>query len=286
MISSCVFGLIGNPVEHSLSPAMHNAAFEELGMDCRYALFNVNERELKDAIEGAKALRLGGLNVTIPHKEEVMAHCDDFSKEVSLCCAVNTLEFCGNDSYTTVKGHNTDIIGVQRAVGETLSSIEGKKEVVIVGAGGAAKAAAFGISILDKSVNIKIVNRTESRAEDLSEGIKNSGLNIDCKHGGLGDLNELKDVDLLINATPIGMHPNVDECVVPPDRLQEVSTVFDMVYNPLDTKLLSESEDAGCEVISGVEMLVHQGAASFEIWTGREAPVDKMREAVMEELKS
>ena len=274
-----VFGIIGDPVEHTLSPGMHNAAFKKLDMNNIYVPFHVNAEELEDAIAGAYALGIKGLNITIPHKTEVIKYLDYLDIAAGLIGAVNTIEF-GKDGAV---GHNTDGIGAVRAINE-ITSVKNKK-VMILGAGGAARAVAFQI-LISGAKNLVISNRTIERAselrDDLVEKLEPDVLVTDLGH----ELErELKDTDILVNTTPIGMYPNISQKpIVTADMMHEDLVVNDIVYNPLKTGLLNEAEKAGAKPISGVKMLMYQGVESFKIWTGIEPPVEVFKKALMDQM--
>ncbi|WP_048191196.1 shikimate dehydrogenase [Methanobacterium sp. SMA-27] len=274
-----VFGIIGDPVEHTLSPGMHNAAFKELDMNNIYVPFHVNAEELEDAIAGAYALGIKGLNITIPHKTEVIKYLDYLDIAAGLIGAVNTIEFGKNGAV----GHNTDGIGAVRAINE-ITSVKNKK-VMILGAGGAARAVAFQI-LISGAKNLVISNRTIERAselrDDLVEKLEPDVLVTDLGH----ELErELKDTDILVNTTPIGMYPNISQKpIVTADMMHEDLVVNDIVYNPLKTGLLNEAEKAGAKPISGVKMLMYQGVESFKIWTGIEPPVEVFKKALMDQM--
>ena len=274
-----VFGIIGDPVEHTLSPGMHNAAFKKLDMNNIYVPFHVNAEELEDAIAGAYALGIKGLNITIPHKTEVIKYLDYLDIAAGLIGAVNTIEF-GKEGAV---GHNTDGIGAVRAINE-ITSVKNKK-VMILGAGGAARAVAFQI-LISGAKNLVISNRTIERAselrDDLVEKLEPDVLVTDLGH----ELErELKDTDILVNTTPIGMYPNISQKpIVTADMMHEDLVVNDIVYNPLKTGLLNEAEKAGAKPISGVKMLMYQGVESFKIWTGIEPPVEVFKKALMDQM--
>lgn len=282
MISSStkVVGLIGNPVEHSVSPAMHNAAFEELGMDYVYLAFKVSEDLLSDALHGVRALGMRGVNVTIPHKSDVMDHLDQLDELAQSIEAVNTI----NREAEGLKGFNTDGIGAMRALLEEVEDVEGR-EVLLLGAGGAARAVAF--TLAEAGANLTISNRTNSKAKklvgDIEEKIGRSLNQIPQEEDVLE--RKIKESEILINSTSVGMHPQNGETIVKAEQMHSGLTVMDIVYNPLRTRLLREAEKAGAKTISGLGMLVHQGVASFEIWTGREPPVDVMRKAARKALE-
>ncbi len=276
-----VYAVLGDPISHSMSPAMHNAAFGALGMPCIYHAFRVRPSDLKDAIYGAKALGFGGLNLTIPLKEEALKYIepDPIAARIG---AVNTIDFADG-----ITGHNTDGIGAMRALEDAGIPISGRN-ILIIGAGGAARAIAFQFGY--SGGDIVIANRTKERADRLARdviiGLSELGKTPSIESIGLGALPEkIADADILINATSVGMHPNVDATPVPAGLLRPGLAVFDIVYNPRRTRLLLEAEQKGATVIDGVRMLVHQGAEAFSIWTGRKPPVDVMVAAVVRELR-
>ena len=274
-----VFGIIGDPVEHTLSPGMHNAAFKKLDMNNIYVPFHVNAEELEDAITGAYAMGIRGLNVTIPHKTEVIKYLDYLDIAAGLIGAVNTIEFGKNGAV----GHNTDGIGAVRAINE-ITSVKNKK-VMILGAGGAARAVGFQI-LLSGAKTLVISNRTIEKASELRDDLFEK-LEPDVKITDLGHEleTELKDTDILINTTPIGMYPNISQKpLITADMMHENLVVNDIVYNPLKTGLLDEAEKAGAKTISGVKMLIYQGVESFKIWTGIEPPVEVFKKALMDQM--
>ncbi|MCD4704137.1 MAG: shikimate dehydrogenase [Methanosarcinaceae archaeon] len=266
-----VFGVLGNPIEHSMSPAMHNAAFRELGMECVYHAFRVDTGSLEDAILGAEALGFGGLNITVPLKQEAL-NIVDADPLASSIGAVNTI-----DLNNGIHGYNTDGIGAQRALADAGVDIDGQR-VLIVGAGGAARA--IGFQFHDQGAEVMIVNRTEQRAVELASAIGVRGF-------GMERLEELiGQADVLINATSAGMYPKTSDSIARREQMHPDLTVFDIVYNPMNTQLLIEAEAAGAIGINGVMMLVYQGAEAFRIWTGVEPPINVMKNAVMEALRS
>jgi shikimate dehydrogenase len=260
---------------------MHNAAFGALGMPCTYHAFRVRPSDLKDAIYGAKALGFGGLNLTIPLKEDALKYIDP-DPVAARIGAVNTIDFADG-----ITGHNTDGIGAMRAL-EDAGVPVADRNILIIGAGGAARAIAFQFGY--SGGDIVIANRTKERADrlarDVMGGLSELGKNPLIESVGLGEIPEkIADADILINATSIGMHPDVDATPVPSDLLRPGLAVFDIVYNPRRTRLLLEAERKGAAIVEGVRMLVHQGAEAFLIWTGREPPVDVMVDAVVRELR-
>ena len=273
--STNIVGLIGHPVEHSFSPPMHNAAFKALEMDYVYTAFDVNPNDLKNAIAGAQALNIKGFNVTIPHKIEVMNYLNEIDEVASLIGAVNTIDF------KDLKGYNTDGIGALKAIGE-VTKIK-NKNVVIAGAGGASRAISFYIAKYGAD-NLTILNRNVEKAQNLAGDILKSGLIDNVNSDSINNM-DLSDTDILINTTPVGMHPNVDDVPIASNELMhEDLVVFDAVYNPNETGLLKEAIKAGAKPVYGIKMLLYQGAESFEIWTGKKAPIDVMEEALVKTL--
>ena len=275
--STNIVGLIGHPVEHSFSPPMHNAAFKALGMDYAYVAFDVDPSNLKSAIGGAKSLNIKGFNVTIPHKIEVMEFLDEIDPVASLIGAVNTIDF------KNLKGYNTDGIGAVRSI-EEVTSIK-NKNVIVAGAGGASRAISFYLAKYGAD-SITILNRNVERAEKLAGDISDSGLIDDIKSDSISAINNyLGDADILVDTTPIGMHPHIDdEPIATFDNMHEDLVVFDAVYNPNETVLIKEAIKAGAKPVYGIKMLLYQGAESFKIWTGQDAPIDVMENALRQTL--
>lgn len=275
-----VFGVFGDPIGHSLSPAMHNSAFSALGMDCIYHAFRVKPDKLKNAILGAEAMGFGGLNLTVPLKEAALKlDCvkpDPLAAEIG---AVNTIVFRDGE----ILGYNTDGLGARQALLKTAVEMEGSK-VLVAGAGGAARAIAFQLAA--DGAEILIANRTEERAVELAGDISAAKLPGKVKGTGLLELGTLiREADILINTTTLGMHPHGDASIAEARDLHPDLTVFDIVYNPLETKLLRDAKASGAKTISGVLMLVYQGAEAFRLWTGVEPPVELMKRTVLEALE-
>lgn len=274
--------LIGYPVGHSMSAVMHNAAFQELGLDFRYELRSVRPEDLNEFITSRmREPNVRGASVTIPHKVSVMKHLDEVDQEASRIGAVNTVVY----EVGRLKGYNTDGVGAMRALEEAYGALDGAN-AVIVGAGGAARAIGYGLST--QVEELSILNRTTSRAVDLAKGLsmlpecRASISVLPLRRAHLRDA--LEDADILVNTTPLGMTPNVDDTPVDGNLIKQDLLVFDSVYNPLKTRLLREAEKAGAKTLSGLRMLVYQGAAAFELWTGRQAPEKLMIKAVEENL--
>ena len=275
--STNIVGLIGHPVEHSFSPPMHNAAFAELGLDYAYVAFDVNPDDLKSAVDGAKSLNIKGFNVTIPHKIEVMQYLDELDEVARLIGAVNTIDF------KNLKGYNTDGIGAVRAIGEVTSIKD--KNVVVAGAGGASRAISFYLAKFGAG-SMTILNRNANKAKDLAGDVLKSDLIGDVGADSISEIDSyLKDADILVDTTPLGMDPHVnDEPIAKSDAMHDGLVVFDAVYNPNETVLLKEAIKAGAKPVYGIKMLLYQGAESFKIWTGRDAPIDVMQDALNKHL--
>ncbi|MFC6732005.1 MULTISPECIES: shikimate dehydrogenase [unclassified Haladaptatus] len=263
-----VFGLLGNPVGHSLSPPMHEAGYAALGMDARYVTFEPAPSDLETAIRGADALGIAGLNVTIPFKQDVLelVEPDDLAARIG---AVNTIDFSGE----TPTGHNTDAVGAVRALRDHDVNLSG--EAVVVGAGGAGRAVAFGLA--DEGVTVRIANRTEQTAHDLAAVVPNATGHALSELPAL-----LESASVLVNATSVGMES--DETPVPRDALHADLAVLDAVYRPLETRLLRDAAAVGATTVDGAWMLLYQGVEAFERWTGRDAPVAEMNTALRERL--
>lgn len=275
--STNIVALIGHPVEHSFSPPMHNAAFQKLDMDWAYVAFDVNPNNLKSAVEGAKALNIKGFNVTIPHKIDVMEFLDEIDEVADLIGAVNTIDF------KSMKGYNTDGIGAVKAI-EEVTPIK-NRNVVVAGAGGASRAISFYIAKYGAE-SLTILNRNVEKAQNLAGDVMDSGLIGEVKSDSISKIGDYVDeADILVDTTPIGMHPHVnDAAIVEAGQMHEDLVVFDAVYNPNETVLIKEALKAGAKPVYGIKMLIYQGAESFEIWTGKKAPVDEMERALRQTL--
>ena len=274
-----MYGVIGDPIEHTLSPTMHNAAFNHLKLDFVFLAFRVKAAELENAMRGMRGLGIRGLNVTMPHKNSVTKYLDEVDLTVKFLGSVNTIL---NDDGRLL-GFNTDGVGALKALRENGVNPNGKK-LLLLGAGGAAKAVAF--SLAKEVEELCVLNRAPQKAKELADALSRT---FDKKV--VGDAlspsliqKNLHDSDILINATSVGMHPNISQSLAAPQWLKPDLCVMDIVYNPVETKLAKDAKAVGAHVISGVEMLLYQGAASFEIWTGRSAPIEVMRRAALNKL--
>ena len=272
-------GLLGSPVEHSISPMMHNEAFRQLGLDYAYLAFNVGTDKLAAAVEGLKAMGVRGFNLTMPDKNLMCSLADRLSPASEIGGAVNTIV---NDN-GVLTGYTTDGIGFMRSVKEEGMDIIGKK-MTLLGAGGAA-AAILIQAALDGVAEISVFNiRDEffTRAEGIIEKLAEK---TDCRLN-LYDFSdpevlkrEIAESAILVNGTSIGMAPRTDRCIITDDSVfRKDLFVFDVIYNPEETLLLKKAAAAGCRTLNGLNMLLYQGAASFKLWTGKEMPVDSIKE--------
>jgi shikimate dehydrogenase len=267
-VDTSLFGLIGNPVAHSLSPLMHNWAFAATGCNAVYLAFCVSDPGA--AIKSLKALNVRGLSVTLPYKVAVMEYLDDIDQTAAGIGAVNTIVHHN----ARLIGYNTDCQGAIKAL-QTRTTIDGKS-VAIIGAGGAARAIGFGLAT--NARRLTIFNRTRQSGERLAADLQTEFLPLDeCRPNRY---------DILINTTPVGMHPDNAETPMTKHALSKKMVVMDIVYNPLNTRFLKEAADKGCRTISGLDMFVFQGALQFELWTGKKAPVEVMRQAVLQALQT
>ncbi len=276
-----ICGLIGDPVEHTMSPAMHNAAFKKLGLDYVYLAFRVKATELDKAIAGMRTLNMRGLNVTIPHKVAVMKLLDKLDPMAEKIGAVNTI--VNDDGILT--GYNTDATGFLQPLLETGIELN-NKNVAILGAGGTSRGISF--ILAERGAKLTILNRQLERAKELASRVsQTSGNKVTASELTKENLSQiLKKTDILVNATSVGMSPKSDETPVPADLLRPGMLVYDIVYNPVKTRLLQEAEAAGAETISGLDMLVWQGALAFERWTGQKAPVKLMKREALKILET
>ncbi len=277
-----ICGVIGDPIEHTMSPIMHNAAFEKTGLDYLYVPFKVKKEDLGRAVEGMRALNIRGLNVTIPHKVAVIPLLDELDPLAEKIGAVNTIV----NEKGTLKGYNTDATGFLQALLER--GIEPRGEnIVILGAGGASKAISF--ILAERGSHLVILNRlleldwAEALASRLSTISQEEVKALELIEENLAKT--LEKTDILVNATSVGMSPLIEETPVPSKLLKPGLIVFDIVYNPIKSRLLIEAEQIGAKVIGGLDMLVWQGALAFEHWTGLKAPVQLMKKVAIKGLE-
>jgi shikimate dehydrogenase len=261
-----LYGIIGNPVRHSLSPAMHNAAFRDKGINAVYLAFE--PADPGDCIRGVRSMGVRGLSVTIPFKTDILPLLDEVDDLAMRIGAVNTVVNNGG----RLKGYNTDAPGALRAL-EEKTELPGRK-VAIIGAGGAARA--IGFILRQRGLEIIIANRSVDRGTDLSRS-------LGC---GFIPLDKLADAhaDILVNTTPVGMSSHVDGSPVQEKTFREGMVVMDIIYNPAKTLFLSMAEARGCRIINGLPMFIYQGSEQFRLWTGLDAPIDVMTDVVKKEL--
>ena len=271
--STELFGIIGNPVRHSLSPVMHNAAFASLGMNRIYVPMAVADPA--QAVSGLRTLGFRGVSVTVPHKETIIPFLDAVDPVTAQIGAVNTLLLQqDNTGKMRIEGYNTDWLGANAALAAAKVRLQGSR-VLVAGAGGAAKAVAFGLKQV--GAEVLITNRSAAPGEALATW-------LNCEFVPLQEAGQ-QNGDVFINTTSVGMEPDLDGCVIPPKMLPHFAVVMDIVYAPLETNLLREAKAAGCTTIDGLAMLLHQGAEQFRLWTGQPAPKAVMRAALEEELR-
>jgi len=276
-----VYGVIGDPIGHTLSPTIHNAAFNHLGLDFVFLAFHVKAVDLENAMRGMRGLGIHGLNVTMPHKSAVIGCLDEVDFTVRFLDSANTI--LNRDG--KLSGFSTDGVGALKALLENGVELS-RKKVLLLGAGGAAKAIAF--ALVQEVGELAILNRSAEKAEELAETLGHM-FSQKVVGGALSSAaikKNLRDSDVLVNATSAGMKPNLSQSLVAPEWLRSDLAVMDIIYNPVETKLAKDAKAAGAKVISGVEMLIYQGAESFEIWTGKSAPIEVMRKAALNKLSS
>ena len=268
-------GVIGCPVEHTKSPLIHNTLAECMGIDLCYVPFYVQQGELEEAIKGAHALHLLGLNVTVPHKSDVIPYLKEIDSMAVQIGAVNTLVSVDGG----YKGYNTDMPGLYRAMQEDGVEITGQK-VLILGAGGVARAVAL-LMAEKKAQEIILINRTLEKAEQICRDVQKYYADADIRALSLSDVDMLpKEKYLAVQATSIGMYPNTDAAVIEePSFYERVHTGYDLVFNPAMTKFMQLTADAGGKAFNGLKMLLYQGVIAYEYWTGKEVPAEAIRKA-------
>ncbi|MDR4491453.1 MAG: shikimate dehydrogenase [Candidatus Nitrosocosmicus sp.] len=273
--TSRTFCIIGDPIEHSLSPLMHNAAFKKLNLNYSYIAFRVPSTELSESVESLKRIQIAGFNVTIPHKVNILKFLDDLDNDAQLAGAVNTVK---NENGSLI-GYNTDIYGIINPLENKISDFNGLK-ILILGAGGSCRAAIIGLSRKKGIKKIAIFNRDKNRLnEAISLGNK---VGIDCYPYDYSDSTKLYEVskssDMVLNTTSVGMKGELSP--IEASYITANTIVFDIVYKPIHTGLLLSAKKANARLIYGYEMLLNQGYKAFEIWTGLEAPRDTMKKTL------
>ncbi len=271
-------GLIGYPLKHSLSPNMHNSAFRKLGLDLVYLAFEIEDGGLEDGLNAMRIFNVKGFNVTMPHKQKVIQLLDDISDDAKIIESINTVK---NENGELI-GYNTDGRGLAKALDEAGIDYKGKK-IVILGAGGAARAVAIQLAF-DRAAEIVMANRTPSKAEEIMNTINEKIPTSKGKAIGMDEeviKEELKDASILINCTSIGMKNTIDQSPINNiDTFHKDLFVVDIIYDPLKTKLMSIAEEAGCKTMNGIDMLIYQGALAFNIWTGEDMPIEYIKEVL------
>lgn len=272
-------GLLGSPVEHSISPMMHNESFRVLGLDYAYLAFDVGEQELETAVEGLKALKVKGFNLTMPNKNRMCHLCDRLSPAAEIIGAVNTVENRNGE----LVGHSTDGSGYMLAVKNAEYDIVGKK-MTLFGAGGAGTSI-FVQAALDGVAEISVFNRRTPFFERAEQIIRKLNERTSCKirlydYEDVSVLRrEIGDSAILTNATSVGMAPNLEDCILKDSSMLHPDLIVsDVIYNPKETKLLKMAKEEGCRTFNGMYMLLYQGAEAFRIWTGQEMPVEHIKQ--------
>lgn len=278
-----IIGIMGHPVKHSFSPLMHNISFDLLDLNYIYLPFDVPASNLKDALKGMVALGIKGFNITLPYKEKILPLLKETSDEVNIIGAVNTV--VNEDGI--LHGYNTDVNGIVETLLPFKDEITGKT-VSVIGAGGSARSAIYALIRYFKPERINIINRTEQTAESLKEYFAAKMLFNDISSFGLVPpdiIDVLHNSKLIINATSMGMHPDVDDSPTTiPESFCKEQIVFDFIYTPLQTKFLKLASSQGAITINGLRMLVEQGSKSFELWTGQKMPIEQVHRALVSYL--
>ncbi|ATW24015.1 shikimate dehydrogenase [Candidatus Formimonas warabiya] len=272
-VNTKLVGLLGNPLGHSFSPAMQNRAFEKLGLDYYYLPIEVAGENLGDVVKGISRMNFAGFNVTIPHKINIIKYLDEIDELAEIIGAVNTVTIKDG----RLKGYNTDGSGFVRSLEEETGITVQDQNVFILGSGGASRSIALTVAYKGART-ICLCNRTVSKAQELAGEInakvRECCISVTLDKGEMKEL--LKDCDIFINTTSVGMHPKDEEIPLDPELINEKTIVCDIIYNPLKTKLLKETGKKGCKTVNGLGMLLFQGAEAFKLWTGKDAPVSDM----------
>lgn len=276
--------ILGNPVGHSLSPVMHNAAFKAMEINSVYTAHSVNEPDLEKAVNGIRALGVSGASVTIPFKEKIVPYLDQVTDIARMIGSVNTL-FWDNDKLT---GTNTDAIGFYKALSGTIAVKN--RAVALFGSGGSARAVLFGSAYFGDPKKIYILARNEKKALELKQ-------NAETVFNGVGKTvrielvpmqswkDIMKEIDIIVNTTPVGMVPDIRSSILKKEEIPEGVTVMDLVYRPHRTKLLLNAAARECNVVYGIDMLLYQGAEQFRLWTGKKPPLEVMKRALKKAIE-
>lgn len=279
--ATAIYGIFGFPVKHTFSPGMHNAAFAKIGLDACYVPFAVNPERLGDAVRAVRALGLLGVNITVPHKEKVVPFLDALSEEARLIGAVNTIEV-RNDGLLI--GHNTDGRGFLRSLKEDARFSPKNKRFLFIGSGGAARAVGFSLALAGAArIHIRDIDarKADALAEDIRGKTGTDAVSLSEERLAVS----AGEADCIINATPLGLK-KADPLPLPKGYIQKRHLVCDLVYNPPETVFLKAAKASGAGRHAGLGMLLYQGVIAFEIWTGRKAPVEAMKAALMKQLRN
>ncbi len=274
-----IFCIIGHPVEHSMSPTMWNPALQELGLDYVYVAFDVHPDNLENAVDALRFLGIRGANVTIPHKNSIIKFLDQIDPIAEKMGAINTVKNEGG----YLKATNTDAPGAKKSLLDAGCSIEGKN-ILFLGSGGVARSIAYLFS--EEAKKIVLTDIVKERAVTIASEIKkNMDANIEGELASEKNISNLiRKTDILINATPIGMDPHIDASPISKDLLHDELFVFDVIYNPMETKLMKEAAEVGCKTLGGLDMLVNQGVIAFEWFTGKTPNSKLMKNKIIEFL--
>ena len=271
--------LIGDPVEHSFSPLIHNAGYNALGINFVYVACLV--KNLEHAIKGIRALNIRGASITIPHKVKAISYVDKLDDLAQKIGSINTIV----NQEGELIGYNSDGMGALKAFQDRTIDLKGKS-VLVLGSGGVARAITFSLVMRGEVKRLHILGIIEDEMNILIEDLRKTG-RIDIQGTRLQEdilQKTLSTSDILINCTPIGMYPKTEESPVPSSFLRSGLLVFDVVYNPPQTTLLKDAQRAGCVTVSGLEMFINQAIVQFELWTGEKAPVDAMKKVLLEQF--
>jgi shikimate dehydrogenase len=276
--TTSIYGIFGHPVKHSLSPDMHNGAFNELGLNSVYVAFDIEPGNIGEATSSIRVMGIKGINITIPHKQTIIPFLDEVSPDAKLTGAVNTVK----NENGKLSGFNTDVGGFLRAIREDLDFTPEGKILFLIGAGGAARAVLSAFSMNGGSV-VYLADIVKEKAIELADHFKTNFKDIRFETINIEDRGimseKFSDADILVNASPAGME-GVGALDIPLASLKKTAVVYDLVYKPVNTKLLQDAKELGHKASGGLTMLLYQGAESFEIWTGKTAPVDVMKRAL------
>ncbi|MGB9679470.1 MAG: shikimate dehydrogenase [Thermoanaerobacteraceae bacterium] len=260
--NTVLYGLIGHPVSHSISPLIHNLSFEYFNINSIYTVFDVTPENLENAVKGLKSLGIKGINVTVPHKENVIKYLDYISEEAKLIGAVNTII----NSDGILKGYNTDYMGFLESISENNEVLK-ERDILLIGAGGAAKAILIALAKNDVN-SITILNRDVQKAEVLAKTLEKD-FNLKIEVYPLQDAEKLNNIDMIINATSVGMAPDFEKSPVSENVVKKANFVYDVIYNPEKTILLKYAERNNIKYQNGFSMVINQAYHSFKLWTGK-----------------